>query len=642
MNDNYKKFIEKYLSIVDKAGTLVPFRLNAVQDKYLTQDATGKDIILKARQMGFSSLILAQFLADFLYKKNTYNVVVADGTDNAQGLLKRVKDYLKCWAESHEMDIDKLLKYNSKYELYLESNNSTYHIGTAQNTQFGRSRTITNLHLCLHPNTPVMLHNGYYKDIKDITADDAIVNGDGYKVKPKALSIRKSGSKKFKKLSVFGTDRSVTASEDHRFAVYGEGGIVWKELKDITTKDYIAYPLRKIRGAIRSIDVIHSKNNIKKTGVLDADFALGRFIGWYLAEGTSIYGRNRITLTFDVSEQMVVRDVIAPVLPYVTSYKFKKRKDSKTMVVSLYGGNLQHAISRRFGYSKSKRIPANIYRYRRDFIRGLVKGYIEGDGHINDREVRICGIRENLIVTTARLISELGYGVPAVYKVAGGSRRGRNEKDQWVCGIFGECGERLRGDLGFYVKPLDKVKSLYIRKYTQKGFIQGWDHANYTRYAFRKVKSVKNAETPSQMYDIVLDTEPHSFITSVGMTHNSEGAFYPHLQEILAGAMQAVVPEGRVIIETTANGFNEFKTYWDKTINGETPFKGLFYPASVFYSQEFLAQKRGELGRLFVQEYPESALEAFVTSGECYFNTEALKDYLSLVKTPIKEGLIYV
>ena len=92
--------------------------------------------------------------------------------------------------------------------------------------------------------------------------------------------------------------------------------------------------------------------------------------------------------------------------------------------------------------------------------------------------------------------------------------------------------------------------------------------------------------------------------------------------------MQAVVPTGRVIIETTANGFNYFKEYWDNSERGETGFKPLFFKASDFYSPDFLEMKLRDLGRLFPQEYPETSLEAFVTSGESYFDKTQLATYL--------------
>jgi len=144
-NTNYKKFIEERLSIVNKNAEVVPFTLNSIQNKYLLEDYTGNDIILKARQQGFSSLILAIFTADFLLKDNQRNVIVADIADNATELLDRVKFFIKTYEDKIEAKVP--LKYNSKYELFNEATQSRYTIGTADNIDFGRSKTITNLHL---------------------------------------------------------------------------------------------------------------------------------------------------------------------------------------------------------------------------------------------------------------------------------------------------------------------------------------------------------------------------------------------------------------------------------------------------------------------------------------------------------------
>jgi hypothetical protein len=122
--------------------------------------------------------------------------------------------------------------------------------------------------------------------------------------------------------------------------------------------------------------------------------------------------------------------------------------------------------------------------------------------------------------------------------------------------------------------------------------------------------------------------------------HLSEGAFYPDLERILTGALQAVVPTGNVIIETTANGFNYFKDFYDRSTRGETGFKPLFYPASKFYDKGELWLKKKQLGRMFKQEYPESPLEAFITSGETYFKTEALEQYIELVKNPVGGNIV--
>lgn len=142
--EKYPRFIADRLRIIDKTGAEVPFILNKAQ-KLFIEKATGRDIILKARQEGFSSLIGAIFMGDFLLKENSYSVVLADNADNAMGLLERVKFYFKSYQEITGQKIP--LKYNSKYEMVNEVLNSRYQIGTAENTEFGRSKTITNLHM---------------------------------------------------------------------------------------------------------------------------------------------------------------------------------------------------------------------------------------------------------------------------------------------------------------------------------------------------------------------------------------------------------------------------------------------------------------------------------------------------------------
>lgn len=147
MTSPYEKsalFIEDHLTIIDKTGTEVPFTLNDIQRRFV-KEATGKDIILKGRQMGFSSFILGAFTKDFIFKENSLSVVIADIADNAQDLLARVKHYIQAFEQSTGTKVP--LKYNSKYELQNAFNNARYIIGTAENTEFGRSKTITNLHM---------------------------------------------------------------------------------------------------------------------------------------------------------------------------------------------------------------------------------------------------------------------------------------------------------------------------------------------------------------------------------------------------------------------------------------------------------------------------------------------------------------
>jgi hypothetical protein len=83
-------------------------------------------------------------------------------------------------------------------------------------------------------------------------------------------------------------------------------------------------------------------------------------------------------------------------------------------------------------------------------------------------------------------------------------------------------------------------------------------------------------------------------------------------------------------------GFNSFKTLWDDSVLAATAYQPLFFKASDFYSQTALEQKRKELGdRLYNQEYPDTPETAFITSGDTYFDQDAMQEYLKQVREPI-------
>ena len=128
--------------------------------------------------------------------------------------------------------------------------------------------------------------------------------------------------------------------------------------------------------------------------------------------------------------------------------------------------------------------------------------------------------------------------------------------------------------------------------------------------------------------------------------HGSEVAFWKDAERIVAGAMQGGSPI--VTLESTPNGAQGF--FYDKcmeALSGGGVWKLHFYPwwwdenyrvisdEQITYTEEekALADKNGldqsqikwrrlkvtELGRLFVQEYPEDVVSCFLTSGNSYF-----------------------
>lgn len=138
--------------------------------------------------------------------------------------------------------------------------------------------------------------------------------------------------------------------------------------------------------------------------------------------------------------------------------------------------------------------------------------------------------------------------------------------------------------------------------------------------------------------------------------HASEAAFWGNMNDTLDGLLQAVPddPDTAVVIETTPNGFNAFKTFWDDAVAGKNSFLPLFFPwfddpeyrravvpGTVWTEEE--EQMRGAYGlddeqlawrrwcieanlrgdvEKFKQEYPSCPEEAFLMSGNPFFSNQ--------------------
>jgi hypothetical protein len=135
-------FVESLVEIVDKDRKTIPFIFNPAQLQYLINKSR-RDIILKPRQLGFSTAIMALFLHDTMFVPNTVSVIVAHTEKDATDLFERVKYMFYSIPEIFRPHV----RLNNRKELYFDKINSRYMIGSAEARDFGRSKTISNLHL---------------------------------------------------------------------------------------------------------------------------------------------------------------------------------------------------------------------------------------------------------------------------------------------------------------------------------------------------------------------------------------------------------------------------------------------------------------------------------------------------------------
>lgn len=163
-----ENFIQGCLSIVDQQSIQVPYILNDVQKDYL-KNRSRRDIIVKARKMGFSALITAVWLHACAFEKNTKAVVISHEEEATKRLLRRVHDYIK----TSKFPIN-IKGTGSAYEIHFPDTNSYFYIGTAGSKAFGRGDDITHLHFS---------ESSSYQNWDAVTsATEAVIKGGGWVV----------------------------------------------------------------------------------------------------------------------------------------------------------------------------------------------------------------------------------------------------------------------------------------------------------------------------------------------------------------------------------------------------------------------------------------------------------------------------
>lgn len=84
--DKMARLRDGFYMVQDEEGASVPFRLRPLQEKFLTE-AHGFDLLLKARQLGFTTVIQLDYLDDCLFIPNTAAGVIAHNREDAEAFF---------------------------------------------------------------------------------------------------------------------------------------------------------------------------------------------------------------------------------------------------------------------------------------------------------------------------------------------------------------------------------------------------------------------------------------------------------------------------------------------------------------------------------------------------------------------------
>lgn len=583
-------YCSRNLKIRTKEGQIVPFEWNDAQrllhkklQEQLAEKGMVRAIVLKGRQQGCSTLVAARFYKRTSMQFGKRTMILTHLDSATQNLFGMVKTYF----DLSDSALKPAIKANSGTELSFSKLRSGYKVATAGSKNAGRSDTVQYLHGCLSPETLIVSGTtGKLLRMGDMRVGDLVVTHTGKLAPVTFISEQEKPARAITVRSL--VNFPLIATDEHRF--FTPGG--WKEARDMSIGDEIGYPITRIStGAelqqFRLPDSIRPQGGGSREIGPDSvalDYNWGRMLGLFLAEGTIIRqskGGQPSAITFAVHYDEVSRTEawLAPMSACYRSMKTVLRKGCLTATVTVYGRSFAAFVESLCGATDEKRMPWLWNQCGEEFARGLVHGYLCGDGHFSparDRRISATSIRSAITIGMRDALVSLGYGWAGIAYKAAAVRHGRSEREAFILRLSGPGVEELSREVG---KP-------FVERQRKPG---GGKHAYRISdgYVWMKIADI-GVPIMQPVMDFEVGHDDHSYCTVHGATHNSEVGFWPNAQQIMAGLGQTVpmAPGSEVILESTANGLgNLFHQMWTLAVAGKSDFMPVFLPW--FVQQEY-------------------------------------------------------
>lgn len=371
---------------------------------------------------------------------------------------------------------------------------------------------------CLVPSSMVEMADGTLKAISEVESGDIVTSHTG-KLVPVVKRIKSPRTNEVtSEIWLWGNFAPLSCTREHK--VLTDSG--WKEARTIKSGDFVVHPVRPISASLKTFDlaqIAHGSKRHKETRTIEFDFNQGRMIGLYLAEGSLSRNSRRgrkyvagISIACHTKEVELFSDYVLRATGRLP--KVSRRTASLGAELRLNDSSLGRWIESEFGHADSKRIPGWVWDAGHDFCRGIVSGYLDGDGHVPEDKLEIAArsVRLQLHTQLRGLIASLGYGWSSISWFPASSSSKKGSRGGWWLNIRTATAKALREALGWQIEcsePLAKKEDRW--KWCEGGVA---------------VEVDRNLDGFSEeFYDLGIEDEDHSFTTIQCAVHNCD--IYP-------------------------------------------------------------------------------------------------------------------
>ena len=136
----------KLFHIRTKEMGIIPFQPSIAQIRFWSDDNIGSDLVLKARQLGISTMTVIEFLAYALYIEGFNGVIISEDREKTKRLLRIAHLALNMMPKEMKIARDHAREDYVYFKPPPEGTGSGIYIGTAGQASFGRGDTVHAAH----------------------------------------------------------------------------------------------------------------------------------------------------------------------------------------------------------------------------------------------------------------------------------------------------------------------------------------------------------------------------------------------------------------------------------------------------------------------------------------------------------------
>lgn len=190
--------------------------------------------------------------------------------------------------------------------------------------------------------------------------------------------------------------------------IYQQRNIRFNEKQDTQTSLALKYKLRQA-----SISYIQNNSNIPKNSIpkkIKLNYDFGLIVGYYAAEGSIGSNGKQVEFALDEHKDTSYQKQLMKAIKNTFGFNSKLYVKNKNTITIVINSRLVSDIMKYIcpGLSANKLIKHDILFSNPDFIRGIIEGYWNGDGHIRKNRATVHCVNQSLLNQIRLALSYFG------------------------------------------------------------------------------------------------------------------------------------------------------------------------------------------------------------------------------------------